>query len=47
MTDPSFDHNFTGAQFLTEIQGGSDVGQNATYALKNKNNEYVFWNGEE
>lgn len=31
---PSFSENFTGAQFLTEIQGGSDVGQNATEAIK-------------
>ncbi len=29
---PSFQSNFTGAQFLTEIQGGSDVGVNAAYA---------------
>jgi alkylation response protein AidB-like acyl-CoA dehydrogenase len=29
---PSFTNNFTGAQFLTEIQGGSDVGRNATVA---------------
>ncbi len=33
---PSFQHNFTGAQFLTEIQGGSDVGLNATIAKKEK-----------
>lgn len=32
LTSPSFQTNFTGAQFLTEIQGGSDVGLNATYA---------------
>lgn len=29
---PSYDANYTGAQFVTEIQGGSDVGQNATLA---------------
>lgn len=29
---PSFTDNYTGAQFLTEVQGGSDVGQNATEA---------------
>lgn len=28
----SFTDNFTGAQFLTEIQGGSDVGLNSVYA---------------
>lgn len=32
LTAPSFTSNFTGAQFLTEIQGGSDVGLNAVYA---------------
>ncbi|MHB1947661.1 MAG: acyl-CoA dehydrogenase family protein [Gammaproteobacteria bacterium] len=35
---PSFQSNFTGAQFLTEIQGGCDVGQNATYAKQEKDN---------
>lgn len=38
LTAPSFQENFTGAQFLTEIQGGSDVGLNATYAEKEKEN---------
>ena len=33
--DPSFRTNYTGAQFLTEIQGGSDVGANATMATPN------------
>lgn len=28
LLDPNFDTNHTGAQFLTEIQGGSDVGLN-------------------
>ena len=37
---PSYQTNFTGAQFLTEIQGGSDVGQNAVYA---KQNEDKVW----
>jgi alkylation response protein AidB-like acyl-CoA dehydrogenase len=32
LLDPNFDSNFTGAQFLTEVQGGSDVGANATIA---------------
>lgn len=35
LTSPSFATNFTGAQFLTEIQGGSDVGVNAAYAQEN------------
>ncbi|MCE5316089.1 MAG: acyl-CoA dehydrogenase family protein [Parachlamydia sp.] len=30
----SYSDNFTGAQFLTEIQGGSDVGQNAVQAYR-------------
>lgn len=33
----SYETNFTGAQFLTEIQGGSDVGQNAAYAKEENN----------
>ncbi|WP_133129305.1 acyl-CoA dehydrogenase family protein [Legionella yabuuchiae] len=33
---PSFRENFTGAQFLTEIQGGSDVGANASYAYQDE-----------
>ena len=33
LLDPNFDTNFTGAQFLTELQGGSDVGANATRAV--------------
>lgn len=32
LTASSYQTNFTGAQFLTEIQGGSDVGLNASYA---------------
>lgn len=31
---PFYSENFTGAQFLTEVQGGSDVGQNATKATQ-------------
>jgi len=29
---PSYTHNFTSSQFLTEVQGGSDVGANGTRA---------------
>ena len=32
LLDPDFDTNFTASQFLTELQGGSDVGANATVA---------------
>ena len=32
LLDPDFSTNFTASQFLTEVQGGSDVGANATAA---------------
>ena len=32
LLDPNYDTNYHAAQFLTEIQGGSDVGANATTA---------------
>ena len=32
LLDSDYETNFTGAQFLTEIQGGSDVGANSTTA---------------
>ncbi len=32
LLDPDYDRNYTAAQFLTEVQGGSDVGANATIA---------------
>ncbi len=32
LLDPDFDRNYTAAQFLTEVQGGSDVGANACTA---------------
>lgn len=34
LTEPSYSTNFTGAQFLTEVQGGSDVGLNAAQAYQ-------------
>ena len=40
LTEPSFSLNFTGAQFLTEIQGGSDVGANATRAYQDEQHEW-------
>ncbi|MBN9376879.1 MAG: hypothetical protein BGO14_01770 [Chlamydiales bacterium 38-26] len=36
LIDPSYTNNYTGAQFLTEIQGGSDVGLNATEAYQDE-----------
>ncbi|MFZ0544525.1 MAG: acyl-CoA dehydrogenase family protein [Candidatus Promineifilaceae bacterium] len=32
LLNPDYDSNFTGAQFLTEVQGGSDVGANVVTA---------------
>jgi len=32
LLDPNFNNNYTASQFLTEIQGGSDVGANAVTA---------------
>ena len=40
LCEPSYSHNYTGAQFLTEIQGGSDVGQNATVAYQDEKGEW-------
>jgi len=40
LTAPGFRQNFTGAQFLTEIQGGSDVGRNATKATQDENGNW-------
>jgi hypothetical protein len=34
LLDPDFDTNFTASQFLTEVQGGSDVGSNAVEAVR-------------
>lgn len=34
LINPFYTDNFTGAQFLTEVQGGSDVGLNATQAYQ-------------
>lgn len=36
----SFQDNYTGAQFVTEIQGGSDVGLNACKATKQKDGSW-------
>ena len=33
LIDPNFDTNFTASQFLTEVQGGSDVGANTVRAI--------------
>ncbi|ASQ44585.1 acyl-CoA dehydrogenase family protein [Legionella clemsonensis] len=40
LTEPSFSQNYTGAQFLTEIQGGSDVGANITTAYQDEHQQW-------
>lgn len=40
LTDPCFETNFTGAQFVTEIQGGSDVGLNDTLAFQDADGQW-------
>lgn len=45
MLDENYDSNFTGAQFLTEVQGGADVGANGTVATDNGDGTWVL-NGE-
>lgn len=42
LTENSFKTNFTGAQFLTEIQGGSDVGLNAVRAEQGHDNNWYI-----
>lgn len=37
---PSYDENFTGAQFVTEVQGGSDTGNNAVEASRDENGNW-------
>ncbi|MFB6262186.1 MAG: acyl-CoA dehydrogenase family protein, partial [Bradymonadaceae bacterium] len=40
---PDYDEHLEGAQFLTEIQGGSDVGKNATRAERAEDGTYRIW----
>jgi len=40
LIDPSYETNFTGAQFVTEIQGGSDVGLNDTLAYRDSEGQW-------
>ncbi|MCP4315089.1 MAG: acyl-CoA dehydrogenase [Hyphomicrobiales bacterium] len=37
---PSYDDNMTASQFLTEVQGGSDVGANATMAFQHEDGSW-------
>lgn len=43
LTLPLYQINYTGAQFLTEIQGGSDVGLNAAYAKETNKNTWRIY----
>ena len=43
LISPSYQTNYTGAQFLTEIQGGSDVGMNTVYAKRTKGKEWQIY----
>ncbi|HET6442963.1 MAG TPA: acyl-CoA dehydrogenase family protein [candidate division Zixibacteria bacterium] len=44
--DPEYDTHFHGAQFLTEVQGGSDVGANAAAATPTDRDGEWLLNGE-
>jgi alkylation response protein AidB-like acyl-CoA dehydrogenase len=47
LLDPDYDRHFSGAQYLTEVQGGSDVGANDTRATRVDPNSGVWLlNGE-
>ena len=40
LTAPSYQENYTGAQFLTEIQGGSDVGANVVEGFRDSHGQW-------
>ncbi|NGX58487.1 MAG: putative acyl-CoA dehydrogenase AidB [Chlamydiae bacterium] len=42
LIEPSYRDNFTGAQFVTEVQGGSDVGSNAAEAYKDAQGRWLI-----
>lgn len=42
LLDPDTDTNFHGAQFLTEVQGGSDVGANAIEARQDRDGTWTL-----
>ena len=47
LLDENYDTNYTGAQFVTEIQGGSDVGTNAVTATpEDSDSDVWFLNGD-
>jgi acyl-CoA dehydrogenase len=42
LLDPDYDTHFHGSQFLTEVQGGSDVGRNAVVARPHPDDDGTF-----
>jgi alkylation response protein AidB-like acyl-CoA dehydrogenase len=40
LAEPSYASNYTGAQFVTEVQGGSDVGNNAVRAVRDRSGHW-------
>ncbi|MDA0244077.1 MAG: acyl-CoA dehydrogenase family protein [Chloroflexi bacterium] len=43
LLDPNYDTNFNGAQYLTEVQGGSDVGANSVWARPEDTDSDVWY----
>lgn len=43
LLDPDYDSHFHGAQFLTEVQGGSDVGANALEARRDASGQWRLY----
>jgi alkylation response protein AidB-like acyl-CoA dehydrogenase len=41
--NPNYGEHMEGAQFMTEVQGGSDVGTNATRAIPEEDGTYRLW----
>jgi acyl-CoA dehydrogenase len=46
LLDPNYDTHFHGSQFLTEVQGGSDVGANAVVARPTDQEHWYTLHGE-
>ncbi|MFK7803366.1 MAG: acyl-CoA dehydrogenase family protein [Anaerolineae bacterium] len=47
LLDENYDSNFTGAQFMTEVQGGSDVGANSVTATPEDSGSDIWYlNGD-
>ncbi|MCO4743893.1 MAG: acyl-CoA dehydrogenase family protein [Proteobacteria bacterium] len=43
LLDPNYDSHFHGAQFLTEVQGGSDVGANGVQARQDEDGQWRLY----